>query len=118
MPIFTQKSEAIALQLEKAKAFTKETARTVTSATAAAPLFNAGILGKASHRPRGGSQTTVYWLTEWGKNFVKALKGPRCRHCGCTEMNSCSGGCSWVTRNPPVCSTPSCVRKQARSRRR
>lgn len=28
----------------------------------------------------------------------------KCIHCGCTEENACPGGCSWVSKDPPVCS--------------
>lgn len=27
-----------------------------------------------------------------------------CVACGCTEDNACTGGCSWVSEDPPVCS--------------
>lgn len=116
MPIFSEKSEAIALQLGRAKAFSRDKGREVGSAPAARPLINAGILEKASRRPRGASQTTIYWLTPLGAQFAAALHGPRCRHCRCTEMNACEGGCSWISKNPYVCSSPACVRKEARGK--
>ena len=30
-----------------------------------------------------------------------------CRICGCTDDRACPGGCSWISREPPLCS--SCV---------
>jgi len=27
-----------------------------------------------------------------------------CIGCGCTDLEACEGGCSWVSLDPPVCS--------------
>ena len=116
MPVFSKASEAVVLALAKAKAFDRASGRAIPHPGAAVRLVNAGAVAKATKKPRGGSQTTVYWLTETGQAMARALKGPRCRHCGCTEMNACPGGCSWV--KPDVCSNPSCVAKEARRKRK
>jgi hypothetical protein len=34
----------------------------------------------------------------------------KCTGCGCTDEKPCEGGCSWVSTDPPVCS--SCAGKQ------
>lgn len=28
----------------------------------------------------------------------------RCIGCGCTDDRACRGGCSWVKKDPPICS--------------
>jgi hypothetical protein len=33
---------------------------------------------------------------------IPALVGEVCRHCGCTELDACEGGCFWVA--PGLCS--------------
>lgn len=30
---------------------------------------------------------------------------PVCQGCGCTDDHACPGGCSWVSLNPPLCSS-------------
>lgn len=56
----------ILAELLRAKAIGRESGRPVSSTPAATPLHNAGFLDKATRKPAGGSQTTVYWLTEAG----------------------------------------------------
>lgn len=115
MPTLSKAQESVVLALQKAKAFDRASGRTISSPQAAAPLVNAGALDKASKKPPGGSQTTVYWLTGVGQAMAASLKGPRCRHCGCTEMNACKAGCSWV--KPGLCSNPKCVAADARKKK-
>lgn len=115
MPIFTKNAEKLVLWLATRKAMDRERAVAIPSAAIAAPLVNARVLEKATRKRGGGSQTTVYWLAPAGVLMVKALKGPRCRKCGCTEMNACKGGCAWV--RPGLCSNPKCVARANEKRK-
>lgn len=116
MPIFSAKSEAVALELHNRGAIAQASAIEIKSPPAAAPLVNAGILDKAvRRRGRGGSQITVYWLTpRYGREFVAGLQGHRCKYCRCSSLNPCRGGCAWISLEPPVCDAPSCVRAHQR----
>jgi len=112
MPTFSKVAEDLVLKLAKAKSFDRASARTITSPPAAVRLVNAGALDKATRKTKGGSQSTVYWLTATGQLMAKGLNGQRCRHCACSEFNACKGGCSWV--KPDVCSNPKCVTAEVR----
>jgi hypothetical protein len=28
----------------------------------------------------------------------------KCIRCGCSDKRACPGGCSWITKSPPICS--------------
>jgi hypothetical protein len=41
-----------------------------------------------------------------GNQVKRDRKGlTRCRVCGCTEVDACSGGCSWVPGEANLCTT-------------
>lgn len=40
----------------------------------------------------------------------------RCVRCGCSQMDACPGGCSWVSSDPALCSA--CVRPAMPANRR
>jgi hypothetical protein len=58
------------------------------------------------------------------RNFKKYLAFLRaaislqrvCVHCGCSDLQACPRGCSWVIQHEHaptgVCSSPACVRKE------
>lgn len=71
----TAAGEKVLRELDRAKAYDRASARQVSSTPAAAPLYNTGILDKATKRPAGGSQVTVYWITPAGRKSLRNLKG-------------------------------------------
>lgn len=117
MPTFTTQAQRIARMLLKMKAYDKAGGIPLNAGAtrSAAKLINAGIAAKGTKKPKGGSQHTVYWLTDTGLEFARGLDKRKCRFCGCTEMNACQtpdGPCHWVLED--VCSNPPCVRKACR----
>jgi hypothetical protein len=52
---------------------------------------------------------------------VVAIAPGVCRHCGCSDSNTCrlvdSESCCWMDRKRTVCSNPSCVKAEASRRR-
>lgn len=108
MPTFSKKSEAIVRELGGKMALTRDTGETIASPVAATPLVNAGVLVKATVKPPGGSQSTVYWLTDLGRRMFAGLRR-RCRICGCSEYNACTPPCAWIEAD--LCSALPCMRK-------
>lgn len=110
MPIFTKAAEALVLSLAKKKAIDRESAVTIPSAAVASRLIDFARLEKATRKRGGASQTTVYWLTEMGREMAKDLAaGPKCRSCGCSNLNPCARGCGWL--EPDLCDAPECAKK-------
>ena len=114
MPMFSNSCETVVKYLGKKLAVDRATAVTLSSPMAAAPLYNAGAIDKRSHKPAGGSQCTLYWLTSAGVAMLNGLDGPRCRECGCTEFNACRLGhagetCAWVEQD--LCNAPPCLKR-------
>lgn len=109
MPIFSKHAESVVQQLAKVRAYDRKSAVGLKNPQAAAPLVNVGVLEKRTVKPRGGSQTTVYWLTALGRAMNDGFAGERCKVCGCTVLNACAGPCHWVA--PNLCSNPACIRK-------
>lgn len=119
MPIYTEKAEKLVSWLRARKALSRESGVVIPQASIASSLINGSILSKATRKIGGGSQHTIYWLTEHGVRMAVALKR-KCRECGCSEFNPCAGGCAWL--EPDLCSTKACVesdsRKQAAKKRK
>lgn len=66
-------------------------------------------------RYRKKCEAIAPWLAEsllqaWDEiERLRAILGPVCRVCGCTEYNACESGCCWV--EPDLCSA--CVDEQS-----
>lgn len=114
MPMFSNSCESVVKYLGSKRAVDRASGVTLSSPMAAAPLYNAGAIDKRSHKPAGGSQRTLYWLTTAGLAMLKGFGGQRCRECACTEFNACRIGhasetCRWVEQN--LCSAPPCLKR-------
>jgi hypothetical protein len=91
---------------------------TIPAPSAAVYLIDGYFVQKRTVKPKGGSQTTVYWLTERGQRALASLPddGPVCKGCGCTENNACvgrgqAGPCHWYRHGSTghFCSAPTCT---------
>lgn len=72
---FTTAQRRILDRLAIAGAIDRDTAVTITSPGAAAPLINGYFCAKRSRKPKGGSHQTVYWLTDRGQRAQRNIGG-------------------------------------------
>lgn len=72
---FSTAQAAVILHLGDACAIDRDSAVTVNSAGAASILVDGYFCMKRTVKPKGGSQRTVYWLTERGLRAFAGIRG-------------------------------------------